>query len=337
MEQGTLERKLSSPHAQPFFLQSSSGKLSNNKVQIVTELFEQRPSRMSHQPASAETESQDSPSSTPSHSAYFSYPVAATVSGLLRRLSSEPSTARSRSRSPSSRTPKKSATTNVAAAAMNGSLYTPPQPRSASPFQPPPLTPLTLSGWKPSTRESARLLSKALAEEVRLLFPPRNQLVDKWVLIYSLDQDGSSLATLYKKADAYRGKRGGFVLVVRDGSGNVFGGYLSDPPHPAPNFYGNGECFLWRASVLPSMPTLASLPPPPSEDTTHAQRMTTLAHPKQRLQTPPGSGRSTRSGTATPERIRFKAFPYSGENDYMIFCEQGFLSIGGGYVVSVEC
>ncbi|KAB8343157.1 hypothetical protein FH972_022747 [Carpinus fangiana] len=37
-----------------------------------------------------------------------------------------------------------------------------------------------------------------------------------------------------------------------------------------------------------------------------------------------------RSGFSTPDRIRFKAFPYSGENDYLIFCEQGFLSVGGG-------
>lgn len=38
----------------------------------------------------------------------------------------------------------------------------------------------------------------------------------------------------------------------------------------------------------------------------------------------------TRSGTTTPDRIRFKAFPYSGINDYLIFCEHGFLSVGGG-------
>lgn len=37
-----------------------------------------------------------------------------------------------------------------------------------------------------------------------------------------------------------------------------------------------------------------------------------------------------RSDTSTGERIRFKAFPYSGVNDYMIFCETGFLSVGGG-------
>jgi hypothetical protein len=36
------------------------------------------------------------------------------------------------------------------------------------------------------------------------------------------------------------------------------------------------------------------------------------------------------NGTSTPDRIRFKAFPYSGVNDYMIFCQPGYLSIGGG-------
>ena len=36
------------------------------------------------------------------------------------------------------------------------------------------------------------------------------------------------------------------------------------------------------------------------------------------------------SGTSTPDLIRFKAFPYSGVNDYLIFCEQSFLSVGGG-------
>lgn len=35
---------------------------------------------------------------------------------------------------------------------------------------------------------------------------------------------------------------------------------------------------------------------------------------------------------ATPvaDSLRFKAFPYSGINDYLIFCEASFLSVGGG-------
>jgi hypothetical protein len=207
-------------------------------------------------------------------------------------------------------------------------VFQPPQ-RNVSPFQPPPLTPLTLKGYRSGTREKGKLLNKALAEEIRLLVPPRLQLVDEWTLFYSLEQNGVSLATLYQKADDYRGKRGGYVLVVRDGSGSVFGAYLSDPPHPSSSFYGNGECFLWRAHVLASLPDLAAnLPPPPSADTTHAARMTTLST-KDAL-SPPASGSASRSGTSTPERIRFKAFPYSGVNDYMMFCEHSYLSIGGG-------
>lgn len=42
------------------------------------------------------------------------------------------------------------------------------------------------------------------------------------------------------------------------------------------------------------------------------------------------SSHSGNSGTSTPDRIRFKAFPYSGVNDYMMLCETGFLSVGGG-------
>lgn len=75
-----------------------------------------------------------------------------------------------------------------------------------------------------------------------------------------------------------------------------------------------------------------SLPPPPSEDTTNAVRMTTVVSPKtnsEKLALPP-NGQANKSGTSTPERIRFKAFPYSGVNDYMIFCEHSYLSVGGG-------
>lgn len=179
------------------------------------------------------------------------------------------------------------------------------------------------------------------------------------------------------------------MLVIRDSSPNgaVFGAYMTDPPHPASHYYGTGECFLWRASVLPppqpipmddaagvkapsnDLLELAGLPPPPSADTTHAGRSTTLRGERKKKaaenglvdtddskemsgstdtdmdtnllappqsngsSTSPGGGAGgllTPSGASTPERIRFKAFPYSGVNDYMMFCETGFLSLGGG-------
>ncbi|KAF2869089.1 TLD-domain-containing protein [Massariosphaeria phaeospora] len=281
-------------------------------------------------PTTADSQSSSVHSSPPSRSSsYFAYPVSYAVSGLLRRFSAEPSNQQNQ-QNPTSTSGSASLSQSLHSVDSMDSVFAPPR-RIASPFQPPPLTPLTLRGWRSSTQQSAKLLSKALAEEIRLLVPPRLQLVDEWSLTYSLEQNGVSLGTLYKKSDDYRGKRGGFVLVVRDSSGGIFGAYLSEAPHPNSHFFGNGECFLWRASTLPALPDLSSLPPPPSADTTHAVRMTTIAAPaatRPNTLSAPTSEAMTRS--STPERIRFKAFPYSGENDYMIFCEQSYLSIGGG-------
>ena len=279
------------------------------------------------------------PSESTSSGSFLTFPMTYAVSGILRRLSSDTHHTKSPGR----------ATRTSSNGSMDG-VYAPPK-RKASPFQPPPLTPLVLSGWKSSTNEGARLLTRALAEEIRLLVPARVQLVENWDLIYSLEQDGVSLATLYEKCDEYRGRRGGFVLVIRDGVGGVselpytctqirndlecsceqtFGAYLSDVPHPSAHYYGTGECFLWKASILKTVLDISSLPPPPSADTTNAQRQTTLLHPKAANVTPHTSKATSRSGTSTPERLRFKAFPYSGVNDYMIFCEQRYVSIGGG-------
>ncbi|KAK5130809.1 hypothetical protein LTR08_001643 [Meristemomyces frigidus] len=265
---------------------------------------------------------------------YFSDPISYSVSSIMRRLSED--------EAPTQLARALSANFNGSMTDPSTGVYHPPK-RRLSPFQPPPLTPLTLQGYKESTRGRSRLMSKALAEEIRLLLPPRLQLMDHWQLTYSLEQNGSTLSTLYSLCDAYRGKRGGFILVVRDSGGGIFGAYLTDPPKPQPHYYGTGECFLWRAVKLPALPDLASLPPPPSADTTHAQRMTTIGVSRQAssaslasLSVPftdgngKISGQHKNGGSATPERIRFKAFPYTGENDFSIFCQPEYLSIGGG-------
>jgi hypothetical protein len=92
---------------------------------------------------------------------------------------------------------------------------------SSSLYELPPLSPVTLSGYKERIRAESRLMSSALAEEIRNLLPERLKLVDEWKLVYSLVQDGASLSTMYGRAKAYKGSRAGFVLVVRDGAGAV--------------------------------------------------------------------------------------------------------------------
>lgn len=261
-------------------------------------------------------------------------------------------------------------------------VYTPPIHRSVSPMRPPPLEPLDLKGFREDTSERARLLTPAVAEEIRIMVPERQRIEDEWNLVYSLDQDGASLGTLYEKCSTYEGTRSSFVLVVKDNEGGLFGAYLSDPPHPSAHYFGNGECFLWRASVL------TTLPPPPSEDTTNATRVTTISSPPQtrslRQPAPPpkpepeeeeellidlsddppapqhqpqprpqaaaappppspllapapallhpqaSSAPPSRSPSPASPSIRFKAFPYSGENDFNMYCEHHTLSIGGG-------
>ncbi|CDM31967.1 hypothetical protein CBS147339_1250 [Penicillium roqueforti] len=299
-----------------------------------------------------------------SAASYLSYPVSHVVSGIYRRIADPEPTKEMPSVMPWSRS-------------SSSEAFTP--HRTASPFQPPPLTPLTLGIPTGADSLQQQLLTRPLAEEIRLLVPPRLQLAETWRLAYSLNRDGASLSTLYENCAefSHRSPRVGYVLVIRDSSpySSVFGAYMTDAPHPDSQFFGTGECFLWRASVLPppaSFPLAspgegpqseealerAGLPPPPSADTTTAGRWSTLRNDKSkpaRAESPahnlnmniktnlaaasggvlappsPSSIHSpSPSGASTPERIRFKAFPYSGVNDYMIFCETGFLSLGGG-------
>lgn len=102
---------------------------------------------------------------------------------------------------------------------LQNGVYTPPR-RTASPFQPPPLTPLTLDPGLAAT--SSVILTRSLAEEIRLLIPPRLQLCDSWFLAYSLEEDGVSLTTLYQKCGRPSiSKDSSFILVIKDAAGGV--------------------------------------------------------------------------------------------------------------------
>ena len=144
----------------------------------------------------------------------FPQPLSHAVGGLIRRFSSDPP----QNDQPTSHSP--SFTSNSSVNEGVSSVYTPPY-RNMSPFQPPPLYPVNLEGYKEATPASARLLTRALAEEIRLLVPPRLQLCEEWRLVYCLEEHGVSLGTLYKKCEDLRGLRNGFVLVVRDSEGGV--------------------------------------------------------------------------------------------------------------------
>ncbi|CAJ2508579.1 Uu.00g136050.m01.CDS01 [Anthostomella pinea] len=281
-------------------------------------------------------------SQTPSQSG--SYGIGSAVFGFWRRISALDSlpTSAPTPPLPTSQLYHLNAETTTGDG-VNGPFVPPPSMaprRTASPRGLPSLEPLTLSGYRPDTDADERLLSRGIAEEIRTFLPERLKIMEDWHLTYSLYQNGSSLSTLYQLCEEYRGRRAGFVLVVRDGKDGTFGAYLTEAPHPAASYYGTGECFLWRASLH------APLPPPPSADTTDLNyRTTTIASP-----TSPTSPASTHlsAGVTDPktnklpptpsqpqavlgaQSIRFQNFAYTGANDYCMFSETKFLSVGGG-------
>ncbi|CAI8493255.1 unnamed protein product [Hanseniaspora opuntiae] len=115
--------------------------------------------------------------------------------------------------------------------------------------------PVSLSQYKDTTKH--KLLNEEMVHELRSLMPMRIKLYKTWTLLYSKEENGTSLGTLYrccqKDYDEYRYKkqnfsRNGYLLIVQDMKDGIFGVYTDEPFHPLANnkFYGNGESFLWR-------------------------------------------------------------------------------------------
>ncbi|KAI7855060.1 TLDc domain-containing protein [Circinella umbellata] len=66
----------------------------------------------------------------------------------------------------------------------------------------------------------------------------------KWSLLYSLDQHGASLTTLYRQCRPYRGP---CILAIKDADDSIFGAFLNEPfKSNNASYYGTGECFLWK-------------------------------------------------------------------------------------------
>ena len=204
-------------------------------------------SRNASRDPSYERATQSDQSTGPS---FLAFPVKHVVNSAIRRFAADPlsrhltahrsNDENSRSSSQGSSAYASSANLASLIPSFNAdsfvSSFAPPRkpsctpPRHTSPFQPPPLTPLNLSGYKSSTPPSAQLLGKLLAEEIRLLVPPRLQVVAEWRLLFSLEQDGASLGTLYSRCsdvETIAGisgvgvARGGCVVVAKDTGGNV--------------------------------------------------------------------------------------------------------------------
>ncbi|CAO0793073.1 unnamed protein product [Mucor circinelloides] len=87
------------------------------------------------------------------------------------------------------------------------------------------------------------VLTETIAEMVRPYIPRRFRIAQKWNLLYSLDQHGVSLATLYSCMKNYEGP---CIMIIKDAENQIFGSYLSHPLSSQSHYYGTGECFLWK-------------------------------------------------------------------------------------------
>lgn len=240
-----------------------------------------------------------------------------------------------------------------------------------SDFALPPLPPLRLTGYKPTTRH--RLLTPGLADDIRNLIGARLQLYSEWKLVYSLEQHGASLNTLYtrclpdferasnnihllNKAYTYLSsstmeghqKRLGYVLVVRDTKGNTFGAYSNEYFRPAERFYGNGECFLWTTNVGDVLRFHQKEPeeakPEDGKEPKESRGRLRSFYEKLdssfltlsgRRATEPPKDLEKVEKAIEPEskednskHLQFRAFSYTGLNDYIIHCSKTFFSMG---------
>ncbi|KAJ3933281.1 MAG: TLD-domain-containing protein [Lentinula lateritia] len=112
---------------------------------------------------------------------------------------------------------------------------------------------LELKGRRDAT---VAVLDVSLAEMIRSRLPALARLPRSWNLLYSLDQHGISLHTLYNKCEnqpqlkvssAFTSKVSALV-VMKDSGDAIFGVYMGDGVRQSKGkgYYGSGESFLWR-------------------------------------------------------------------------------------------
>lgn len=180
-----------------------------------------------------------------------------------------------------------------------------------------------LVGYHPDTKN--RLLRTEMCDEIRTLMPTRIQLYSRWKILYSLEQDGASLRTLYSCLRHRRSKgRVGFLLVIRDAKNSVFGAYSNEPFAATEHqrYSGNGECFLFKFQKVQDVSLRSNQPsdsirvdrPNDEIDETTAMEPATNSHFV-----------NHESGT-----LQFQGFPHTGANNYALYCTSEFLSMGAG-------
>eukprot|EP01026_Neomeris_dumetosa_P031421 TRINITY_DN2491_c0_g1_i8.p2 TRINITY_DN2491_c0_g1~~TRINITY_DN2491_c0_g1_i8.p2 ORF type:complete len:471 (-),score=52.06 TRINITY_DN2491_c0_g1_i8:948-2255(-) len=99
---------------------------------------------------------------------------------------------------------------------------------------------------EPTVVENSAILTKLHFSCITNQLPPRYRQ-GEWNLVYSTQNHGISLHTLYRKVQGLKP----LVTVIRDHGGNVFGCFTPETWKVQPRYYGTGETFVFQ--LLPHM------------------------------------------------------------------------------------
>lgn len=83
--------------------------------------------------------------------------------------------------------------------------------------------------------------------QIRLNLPPLPRLVKSWTLLYSSDQHGVSLQTLYARCAS---KISSTLVVIQDSEDCVFGIWMGGTIHSSSGYYGTGDSYVSSLSSL---------------------------------------------------------------------------------------
>ncbi|TFK59542.1 TLD-domain-containing protein [Pluteus cervinus] len=101
---------------------------------------------------------------------------------------------------------------------------------------------------------TTEVLNVALADLIRPHLPALARLPRSWSLLYSLDQHGISLNTLYSRCETLSQtkpgapKMVGALVIIKDSEDSLFGAWIGEgiKMSRGKGYYGSGESFLWK-------------------------------------------------------------------------------------------
>ncbi|KAL0095309.1 TLD-domain-containing protein [Phycomyces blakesleeanus] len=128
-------------------------------------------------------------------------------------------------------------------------LPTKPPPQRLVHFDSFDMPPPTLVDRRPDTEP---VMTSEIAEQLRPYLPRRYRLAPQWSLLYSLDQHGISLTTLYRLV---KSNKGPCIITIKDADDQIFGAFLNETLTCGTSYYGTGECFLWKTTRQDSTQT----------------------------------------------------------------------------------